>query len=110
MENPWRGEVTLILNGVPHVLKLTLGALAGLEARLQEQSLVALVERYESGAFSAHDMIVLLHAGLIGGGAQISEEDLSRADIAGGPMAAAKAGAALLARAFIVPEAADGDN
>ena len=32
MVNPWAGEVAITLNGVPMVAKLTLGALAELEA------------------------------------------------------------------------------
>ncbi|MCE8006596.1 gene transfer agent family protein [Aestuariivita sp.] len=103
MTNPWRGEVALTINGEPHVLKLTLGALAALEARVEAGSLVALVERFEGGAFSSADVLALVHAGLLGGGAVISIQELGQADIAGGPMAAARAGAELLARAFIVP-------
>jgi hypothetical protein len=34
MANPWSGEVALRLNGERHVAKLTLGALAELEAQL----------------------------------------------------------------------------
>ena len=93
----------MVIDGAPHVLKLTLGALAALEARLEAGSLVALVERFEGGRFSAADMLLLLHAGLSGGGSEMSEEALARADIDGGPVAAAKAAAALLARAFVVP-------
>lgn len=103
MSNPWRGEISLVIDGEPRVLKLTLGALAALEARLETGSLVELVERYEGGGFTASDVLVLLHAGLSGGGSEISEAALARADIEGGPMVAAKAGAALLARAFMVP-------
>lgn len=103
MENPWRGEVSLTINGAPHVLRLTLGALAGLEAQLQTGSLVALVERFETGAFSARDVLVLLHAGLSGGGSDMRLEELADAQIDGGPIAATQAAAALLARAFTVP-------
>ena len=39
MANPWTGEVALVIDGERQVLKLTLGALAELEAELQEQSL-----------------------------------------------------------------------
>ena len=52
MANPWRGEVGLVIEGEPHVMRLTLGALATLEAELAEPSLVALVERFEQGRFS----------------------------------------------------------
>ena len=45
MANPWAGEVALIMDGQRHVLKLTLGALAELEAGLGDGSLVQLVQR-----------------------------------------------------------------
>ena len=50
MANPHAGEVALVLDGEARVLKLTLGALAELEDRLQADSLPALVERFEAGA------------------------------------------------------------
>ncbi len=37
MANPWAGEVALAVDGVPRVMKLTLGALAELEAGLDRQ-------------------------------------------------------------------------
>ena len=103
MANPWAGEVELVIDGERRVLKLTLGALAELEAGLGADSLMALVERFESGACSSRDVLALVVAGLRGGGARVTAEDLLAADIAGGPMAAARAAAELLARAFIVP-------
>ena len=106
MANPWAGEVALVVDGERHVLKLTLGALAELEAGLESDSLVALVERFEGGAYSARDVLALIVAGLRGGGWQGQAADLMRAEIAGGPMQAAKVAAELLARAFAVPEQA----
>ena len=35
MANPWRGEVALVVDGEPRTLRLTLAALAELEARLE---------------------------------------------------------------------------
>ena len=96
--------MALTLNGQRHVLRLTLGALAELEASLGEQSLVGLVERFEGRSFSSVDVLELLGAGLKGGRCLFSKEDLAHAEIEGGPMAAAKAAAELLARAFVVPE------
>ncbi|MGR3759623.1 gene transfer agent family protein [Roseobacteraceae bacterium NS-SX3] len=103
MANPHTGEVALVIGGKPHVLKLTLGALAGLEAALGADSLVALVKRFEQGAFSARDVLALLAAGLQGGGHEIPPEALARADIEGGPIAAARVAAELLARSFALP-------
>ncbi|MEM1360146.1 MAG: gene transfer agent family protein [Pseudomonadota bacterium] len=98
--NPWAGEVSLTLDGQAHRMKLTLGALAELEASLQAESLLDLVERFEAGGFTALELLKLLSAGLRGGGTDISPEDLAAADIEGGPMEAARAGARLLALAF----------
>lgn len=84
-------------------MRLTLGALAGLEAALAEPSLVALVERFEQGRFSSADVLALLKAGLLGGGCSVPPEALDHGDIEGGPMAAARAAAELIARAFVVP-------
>lgn len=103
MANPWTGEVALVIDGQRRVLKLTLGALAELEQALEEKSLVALVERFEGGAFSSRDVLALIVAGLRGGGAAVSAADLLGAEIEGGPMAAARAAAELLARAFMLP-------
>ncbi|GGL85244.1 hypothetical protein GCM10011534_03930 [Pseudooceanicola nanhaiensis] len=103
MGNPYHGEVALVLNGERVVMRLTLGALAELEATLGEDTLVALVERFESGSFSSRDVMALIVAGLRGGGWRGRAEDLLSAEIEGGPMAAARAAAELLARAFAVP-------
>lgn len=104
MANPWRGDVALVINGQHHIARLTLGALAELEETLEEESLIALVERFEGNAFSSRDVLALLGAGLRGGGSDLSKADLLNAEIEGGPMAAAKAAAELLARAFVVAE------
>ncbi len=103
--NPYRGEVLLTLNGKAHVMRLTLGALAELEATLETGSLLELVERFESGKFSANDLVALLLAGLRGGGANIDRAALNTAEIGGGAVAAAQAGALLLKRAFTLPDA-----
>lgn len=102
MGNRWRGEVALTIDGQRHRMKLTLGALAELEEALEEPSLVALVERFEGGSYGTRDVLALLVAGLQGGGVRIDARTLARADIDGGPMAAAQAAAELLARAFMV--------
>ncbi len=103
MANPYSGEVALWLDGERHVLKLTLGALAELEAGMQADSLVALVERFEGGRFSSRDVLALIMAGLRGGGWQGTADDLRCVEIRGGPVEAARVAATLLARAFAVP-------
>jgi len=103
MANPWTGEVELILDGEAHGLKLTLGALAELEESLGAGSLVELVQRFESGAFSSRDVLALIVAGLRGGGWRGRAADLISAEIAGGPVEAARVAGQLLARAFSLP-------
>lgn len=105
--NPWRGEVSLVVDGQPQVLRLTLGALAELEASLEGDTLVALVGRFEQGGYSARDVLALIVAGLRGGGWQGRAEDLMQVEIAGGPLEAARVAAQLLARAFAMPDSAD---
>ncbi len=104
MANPWAGEVGLVLDGEAHALKLTLGALAELESELDTGTLFDLVERFESGRFSTRDVLALIVAGLRGGGWRGSARDLLSAEIEGGPIEAARAAGALLARAFARPE------
>ncbi len=104
MANPWAGEVAVVINGVSHDCKLTLGALAELEGALGTGSLIELIRRFEGGAFSGADVLAVVVAGLRGGGWQGSSADLMTAEIAGGPIGAAKAAALLLARAFETPE------
>ncbi|KMW56583.1 Gene Transfer Agent (GTA) [Candidatus Rhodobacter oscarellae] len=102
MANPWTGEVTLTIDGEPRVMKLTLGALAELEAGLAAGSLIEMVERFEGGQVSARDVLALIVAGLRGGGWQGAQADLMTAEIEGGPTAATRAAGELLRRAFAV--------
>ena len=104
MANPFAGEVGVTLDGVEHLAKLTLGALAELEATLEASSLIEIVERFEQGRFSSRDVLALIVAGLRGGGWSGTAQDLLRVEIQGGPVAAAKAAAELLARAFAAPD------
>lgn len=104
MANPWAGEVTVVIDGVPHNCKLTLGALAELEAALGTGSLLDLIRRFEGAAFSGADVMAVIVAGLRGGGWTGTMADLITSEIAGGPVGAAKLAATLLARAFAVPE------
>lgn len=104
MANPWTGEVAVVIDGVSHDCKLTLGALAELESTLGEGSLVDLIRRFEGAAFSGADVMAVVVAGLRGGGWTGTAADLMTAEIAGGPVGAAKAAALMLARAFAVPE------
>jgi hypothetical protein len=105
--NPWTGEVALVVDGERRVCKLTLGALAELEAAMAADSLVALVERFETGGFRARDVAAVLVAGLRGGGWSGTAGELAAAEIEGGPMEALRVAALLLGRAFALPGRAD---
>lgn len=100
MANPYAGEVRLVLDGVPLDMKLTLGALAELEDGLEGETVLDLIDRFEGGKFSTRDVLALIVAGLRGGGWGGSARDLLSAEIEGGIVAATKAAAQLLARAF----------
>lgn len=100
MSNPWAGEVVITLDGQAHICKLTLGALAELEARMDADTLFDLVARFESGAFKSRDVLALVVAGLRGGGWQGTAKDLLAVEISGGPVEAARIAAVMLARAF----------
>jgi hypothetical protein len=100
MANSMRGEVEVTLDGQPHVARLTLAALAELESGLGSESMLAVVERFEAARFTSRDVLAVLVAGLRGGGWQGRAEDLRTVEIGGGPMAAARMAAELLARAF----------
>lgn len=104
MANPWAGEVALTLNGERRLCKLTLGALAELEAALEADSLLELVARFEAGRFRARDVLAVVVAGLRGGGWCGSAAELAGAEIAGGPVEAARVAAELLMRAFAIPQ------
>lgn len=104
MVNPYRGEVELSVDGAPRVMRLTLGALAELETKLKCESLLEMIARFETGGFRVSDLISLLTAGLNGGGWKISEIDLVKSRIDGGPLAAAQAAARLLKITFTLPD------
>lgn len=103
MANPWRGEVAIELEGRPHVMRLTLGALCELEERLDGGSIVALVERFERGTVRARDILAILGAGLRGAGTEVADEDLARMRIGGGPVAAMRLAAELMRVTFALP-------
>ena len=100
MANAARGEASIVIGGERRVLRLTLGALAELEAALGAGGLVGLAERFEGGGVSARDILLLIAAGLRGGGWEVGDEEVGRLEIEGGAAGAARAAAAALAAAF----------
>lgn len=100
MANPYRGEVDVGIDGETHTLRLTLGALAELEAALAAEGLVDLAERFERGGVRARDVIAVLAAGFRGAGVQVSPTDVAQMSFDGGAAGAAGAAARLLSVAF----------
>ena len=100
MVNAQRGEVAIRIDGHEHVMRLTLGALAELEDRLQATSLLGLAEKFETGGVATAELIALLAAGIRGGGGAVAEDELADAEIEGGAVGAMKAGLLLLSRTF----------
>ncbi len=105
MANPQRGDVMIVVDGQERIMRLTLGALAGLEERLGSQSLLDLVQAFEAGSFKSSDLLALIWAGLNGGGWDVGFDTVANASIKGGPLEAAKAAARLLALTFADPDA-----
>lgn len=74
-----RGDVRLKINGEEKTLRLTLGALADIEERLGGGSFELLQARLKTPRVT--DIIVILHALIGGGGAQLTIEALKASDI-----------------------------
>lgn len=100
MVNPHAGEVAVSIDGQVFAARLTLGALAALEAELGEDSMFALIRRFEEGAFRSRDVLAVIAAGLHGAGWRGNRDDLAQADLCASPVGAARAAAQLLVRAF----------
>ena len=105
MANSHRGEIEALLDGRPHRMCLTLGALAELEAAFGDDDMLALAERFGSGRLSARDAMRILAAGLRGAGLQISDEAVSRMQCEGGATGYVDIVARLLAATFGASEA-----
>ncbi len=100
MANRRRGEVEAILDGRPHTLCLTLGALAELETAFGVGDLSALVARFETGRLSASDLILVLRAALRGGGHDYAADEVGALAVEGGAAGAVALVADLLAVTF----------
>ena len=100
MVNPHRGEIEAVLDGKPYSLCLTLGALAELEAALGEADLLALAERFGRGRMSANEAMKIIGAGLRGGGAVISDQEVGSLQADGGAAGYVDIVARLLAASF----------
>lgn len=98
--NRRRGEIEAEFDGEPHVLCLTLGALAELETAFGVDDLGALATRFGAGRLSAGDAIKVIGAGLRGAGAVASDEDVAAMGRHDGAVGFAAVVADLLAAAF----------
>ena len=67
MANPYRGEIALSVDGKVYTLRLTLGALASLEARLGAASLSDLMDRLMGSAVSFREVETVLTEALMAG-------------------------------------------
>ncbi|WP_199190467.1 MULTISPECIES: gene transfer agent family protein [Nitratireductor] len=103
--NPQRGEIAAELDGTRYRLCLTLGALAELEAGFGADDLQALVKRMASGRLSARDLARIVGAGLRGGGASLSDEEVMAMAVDGGVAGFAEIVARLLTATFGSAEA-----
>lgn len=103
MVNRYRGEVALMVEGRALPMRLTLGALAELEAAFAVDSLTALGERFVGGRLSARDVTRILYAGLRGGGGGLSEAEVAALAFDGGLNGAIAAAIALLDATFSAP-------
>lgn len=100
MTNPHRGDVTLRLRGETLTLRLTLGALAEIEAAFGASDLAALGARLAQGRIGARDLIAVLAAAARGGGLPISDADFASRVPAADVPACVAAFAGLLAATF----------
>jgi Phage tail tube protein, GTA-gp10 len=100
MANSHRGEIEALLDGRPHRLCLTLGALADLETAFGDADMLALADRFSTGRLKACDAARLIGAGLRGGGHPLSDEIVTTMTAEGGAAGFVDIVARLLAATF----------
>lgn len=109
MANARRGEIEAVIDGRAQVLCLTLGALAELETAFAVDNLAALAQRFATGKLAARDLIRVIGAGLRGGGASVSDDEVAAMQFDGGVAGCAQVVGALLAITFGTAERAPAD-
>jgi hypothetical protein len=77
MANRHRGEVTLVIGGEIFALRLTLQALAEIEAALGAGDLQGIGERFAEGRAGARDLIALIGAAVRGGGSKLTDAEVA---------------------------------
>ena len=105
--NRYRGEVVARLDGRAYRLRLTLGALAELETVLDGRSFLAVAEHFEEGELKAGEIVAILGAGLRGGGAAVTNEEVAQMTVEGGAFGYVAIVAHLIAATFGLPDPND---
>ena len=100
MVNPIRGEISVLLDGKPWTLCLTLGALASLEESLGAENLFDLSQKFASGNLSSSELLKIIHAGLLGGGHEISQSEVGQMRVEGSISGYVEIAAKLLSATF----------
>jgi hypothetical protein len=103
MANRHRGEIEAVLDGAPHLLCLTLGSLAELEAELGASDLPGLLKLLSRGSLASREIAAVIAAGLRGCGGNQTAADVARMHCEGGAAAMAQIAAALLNATFGPP-------
>ena len=106
MANLHRGEIDAVLDGEPHRLCLTLGALAELESTFGNDDMLAVAERFSRGRLSARDAVRIIGAGLRGAGHQVTDDVVARMRAEGGAAGFVDIVSSLLAATFGAAEEA----
>ena len=104
--NRRRGEIAATFDGREYRLCLTLGALAELEQAFAVDDLSALAARFSSGRLAARDLTRVIGAGLRGGGAAVSDDDVAAMSLHGGAAGFAAVAVELLTVTFGAAEPA----
>lgn len=100
MVNSVKGEISAELDGSQWTMCLTLGALASLEDSLGAGNLSGLSARFSKGDLSASELMKIIHAGLVGGGYEVSEQEVSQMRVDGGVSGFVDIAARLLSATF----------
>ena len=100
MANRLRGEIAAELGEQTYNLCLTLGALAELESAFGADGLAGLARRFEGGAVSAKDLLIIIGCGLRGAGHKIGDADVATMSAPGGAAGYVRIVADLLAATF----------
>lgn len=103
--NPYRGEIMLSVNGTRYPMRLSLRALAWLEAHFGATHFADLIKRFDHGTMKAADISAVLYAGLKAAGIwQGAFSDLEEATLDEGLTHAARQAARLFWRSFAFEE------